>query len=164
MYQNKSGYKSAINTKITKKLYPEIFNDRFPELNNLRVATQVDLHRVGEFNEAKKSPKFKEPKTADGYSVTPNISFNTAARLIPYMPDDDRRENFDQIVQKYKQKLDDLRDQKDVWKQIRNELTEERQTKLMLKVIKNNLVSFGSKLQGVELLKSIGVLEGSTKA
>ena len=121
-------------------MYPDIFNDKYPELNNLREASQVDVHKVSKFLDAKKTLKYMDPKTDDGFTQPIPIKMKTAVKCVPYMPSDNRRENIEEIVKKYKEKLDYLADQKDLWKILRNELTEKRQLNIMLKVLKNNLI------------------------
>lgn len=140
LYQEEQKWKSAINTKINKKINPEIYNETFPELNNLREWSQVDVHSICRFYDNKKSQKYLNPKTDDGYTKQPKLTLSTAVRCLNYMPDENRRENIKEIVKKYTKVLDEIADQKDIWKKIRHELTDRRQTKVMLKVLKNNLL------------------------
>ena len=69
LYKSNIPFKSAIKTKIIKKLYPELYIDQFPELINLREAAMVDVHRVGEFQEVQRNLRFLEGKTEYGYSI-----------------------------------------------------------------------------------------------
>lgn len=140
MYETSAIGRSAIKTKIINKKYPELFTDKFPELLNLRQAAQVDVHNLTKFQEAKKTMRFLNPNSQDGYRIKPKLKFNIATRCIKFMPNEDRREDIAALVEKYKQKLDDIRNQIDLWKIIKHELTDRRQTKIMLKVLKNNLV------------------------
>ena len=91
---------------------PDIYNEIFPELTNLREASMVDVHSIWRFYDAKKSHKYENPKTTNGYTIPPKLSLSTAVRCIPYMPNNGRRENIEEIVQKYTKVLDDLSNQK----------------------------------------------------
>jgi len=112
LYKDEEKWKSEIKTKINKKLCPDIFNNIFPELNNLREASMVDVHNICRFFDTKKSLNYIDPKTKDGYTIPPMLHIATAVKCLPFMPDENRKEDIEKIVRKYTKELDDIADQK----------------------------------------------------
>ena len=96
----------------------------------------VDVHRVGEFQEVQRNLRFLEGKTEYGYSIKQPIRGRVMMRWANYLPDDNRREDLDELIRSYNDKLEYALNQKDAWKEIRHEITHKRQTKIMLKVLK----------------------------